>query len=316
MTLAIPSISLSNAFSEPFCDWLDVTFHPDNDPISELSAWLLSLGFHCEKSKSTERGLSSVWITPNLSGVLKVDVTKQYSRVSSSGKVVRYFSDAGLFLDFCSFLSSVPHRVSRLDAALDFMADGANVISEFQLALGGRDSFPLYRNSVSVKYFLGTRPRDSRVTGTVYFGYRSRSRITARVYDKQFEALECRGEHIPPTVRFEATRREGATLRDACSPVSLFWDVFGSIIEPPPDVPDWVSVDMSPKFPPKPDVLPYQVLRSGVENDPHLKRLLEVADSMPNGRLVLLQLLSSQVLGSSNSSIAASSHIPSEVRLQ
>lgn len=297
-SLSIPSVSVSRAVSEPFCDWLDVTFHPDNDPISDLSAWLLSLGFFCDSSRQTDKGNSSVWISPDLSGVLKLDSAKQYSRVSASGGITRYFRDLGLFLEFCSFLASVPHRVSRLDAALDFVADGADVISDFQRALDGRDTFPLYRNSVSVKYFLGTRPSDGRVTGTVYFGYRSRSRITARVYDKQFEALERRGEVIPSLVRFEATRREGATLRDACSPVSLFWDVFGSIIEPPPDIPEWVSADMSPKFPPRPDVLPYQVLRRGVEMDAHLKRLIEVADAMPNGRLVLLQLLSSQILGS------------------
>lgn len=267
-----------------FCDWLDVTFSPADTPLCLLEGFLLDLG-------AIVRGDGAYGVGP---GVLKVDRRARFLRVSASGSALAYMRDAGAFLAYLDILASAPHRVTRLDAALDVPRDGPDVLSELhsrypdgQVSLG--------RKSLSVRRFLDVRP-DGRETGTYYVGHRSAARATARVYDKAWERLQKAGESGPPRTRYEVTVRKdyGATLRDAAEPRRLFWHVASpALLEQPGDVEPWDSgwgggwraVDL-------PDPLPADILGRRVESSPELDLLAGIADRMgPEGRVWLARRL-------------------------
>ena len=66
-------------------------------------------------------------------------------------------------------------------------------------------------------------------------GHRTAARMTARVYDKSFEALKNRGEVYPlPVTRYEVTARKdsGVTLRDAAEPAAIFWHIASPALIP------------------------------------------------------------------------------------
>lgn len=288
------SLALGSRASAVFCDYLRVSFHPEEHPLDEVEMWLLEHGFFCSSSPDGSSSLEvAQWVFPMLPdpvGLIRLERRKSYALVSLSGAILAHLRQHRLLEAFCSELASHPHKVTRLDATLDFFADGAVVMSELRDSLAGFSDFPLYRNRLPLTYFLSPRESDGRETGTLYFGYRSRARITARIYDKQAQ-LASRGLVSPPVVRVEITRCEGATLRDACLPDAIFWDVAQSIITPPDFVEDWVPVDFLPRKESRPELLPYQVLSRGVDADLHLAKLIAYADSVPNGRIILRNLL-------------------------
>ena len=271
------------------CDWLDVTFSPTDCPYPELNLLLLDAGFLVQR----DAGGSRCYVPPAGRGMIQVTHSSRYAKVSLSGGACSSLRELGQFEQVLYVLSTSPHKVTRVDAALDVLTDASYVIESLSSRYpDGRVA--LGRKALPVKRILSTRP-DGRDSGTYYVGHRTAARFTARVYDKALEALEKRGELLPPTTRFEVTARKdsGATLRDAALPAALFWHIAApALLKLPEDVPVWQpNTDMT--WTTKPHVFdPAATLRRRVEYSAELDALADVADSLGDeGRKYLLRLL-------------------------
>lgn len=271
-----------------FCDYLDVTYAPDDCPSPDVNRLLLGLGY----AVTRDTGGNVVYVPPKpYRGVLSVQHRARFARISASGGVCSHLRDSAAWDDYLHCLSTSPHKVTRLDAALDLPTDGASMIDVF------RSRYPagtasLTRKALKMDYITAVRP-DGLYTGTVSFGYRSAARFTARVYDKAWEALCKRGEDLPPTTRFEVTARKdsGATLRDASMPAAIFWHIASpALLQAPSEgVPVWEpNTDYLYESKPR-QFNTAETLRRCVENSAELEKLLELsADLGPTGAEYLL----------------------------
>lgn len=276
-----------------FCDWLDVTFAPDNWPYPELNLLLLGAGFIVRREITG----GSTYVPPGGYGTVKFIQAKLYAKVSISGSSCGVLRDLGLWGEVLSILSSSPHKVTRIDAALDLPTDAAPFIAHL------RRKYPegmvnLGRKALPVKVMLEVRP-DGLESGTYYVGHRTSARRTCRVYDKALEMLSKRGAKLPPTTRVEVTAKKdaGATLRDAYMPDALFWDIASpAILKAPEGVPMWVP-DTEMGFPsPTHPFEPAEVLRRRIEASAEIEALIAVADSMgDSGRQYMIHLFTRRV---------------------
>ena len=276
-----------------FCDFLDVTFAPDDCPYPDLNLLLLGAGFIVRRDSSGH----VVYYPPTERGVAKITHCAKFAKISLSGGVCSYLRDIGLWEEALSILGSSPHKVTRLDAALDVSLDAADVIDALR-ARYPDGKVNLGRKALPVSVMLSTRD-DGRESGTYYVGHRTAARMTCRVYDKSLEALAKRGEKLPTTTRFEVTARKdsGATLRDAALPSSIFWHIAApALLSRPEGIPMWApNTDMGYQVPVR-TFEPAETLRRRVESSAELEALLGVADSMgQSGRDYLLHLLSRRV---------------------
>lgn len=278
-----------------FCDWLDVTYSPDDAPYPSVNRILLDAGYVVHSSDRS----SFRYEHPNSSGVVLLGPYRRSIRVSISGTSCALLRALGVWENLLWELSTSPHRVTRLDAALDLPMDGADLVARM------RERYPtgqvqLSRKSISTSVLLAVRPSDGRETGTWYAGRYTKARYTARVYDKAWEALEKRGEHLPPTARVEVTASggdSGATLRDAALPAALFWRIASpAILQAPEDAPVWTPDKTLGWTPPPREFDPAALLRRRVESFAMLDALTMVADELgPQGRAYLLSLLEKRV---------------------
>lgn len=271
------------------CDWLDVTFSPTDCPYPELNLLLLDAGFLVQR----DVGGSRCYVPPAARGMIQITHASRFAKVSLSGGACAALRDLGIFDQALMILSTSPHKVTRLDAALDVPTDASFVIESLSRRYpDGRVA--LGRKALPVKRILSTRP-DGRDSGTYYVGHRTAARFTARVYDKALEALEKRGELLPPTTRFEVTARKdsGATLRDASLPTAIFWHIAApALLQLPEGAPVWEpNLDMAWSSE-RPVFDPAATLRRRVEYSAELDALADVADSLGDeGRKYLLRLL-------------------------
>lgn len=276
--------------TEPFCDWLDVTYSPVSDLIGSefksgiLPNWLLHTGA-IVLSSCLEKTVFRV----GLHGTVVMQSNKRFNRVSASGASLAHFRALGVYMDFLSELSSEPHRVTRLDAAIDVSRDGADVFAECE-SMFTESTARLGRKDLPVKWEKRIR-EDGRPTGTCYLGHKTRARHTARVYDKADEALCRRGEHIPPTARYEVTARgerdrPSPTLRDAAEPLSLFWHIASpTLLRAPVGVPDWVPGDGESWTFKRPVLLPAEIVEKRIGFNPDLDKIAEIASKDGQGGL-------------------------------
>lgn len=274
-----------------FCDWLDVTYSPTDCPFPELNRFFLEAGFEVEQADGVSYRYAVPTVDPACRGSLLIELRARWARVSASGGVCGHLRDRGLWMDYLSVLSSSPHKVSRLDAALDLAMDGADLVDAM------RKRYPtgavcLGRKAVATSVLLAVR-EDGRETGTWYAGWRSRARVTARVYDKAQQMLVKFGQLVPPTGRVEVTVREGVTLRDAAEPAAKFWHVASpALLQAPEGVPVWHYCEDLGWSAPKREFDPAAVLRRRVEAMAELDALAMVADDLgPEGRRYLVSLL-------------------------
>ena len=277
-----------------FCDWLDVTFKPTDAPYPEINRLLLRAGFDCEAGSRPNSFVYRHDQAPG--GALVYQPLRQSIRISASGAVCALMRTLGIWRDYLSELSSSPHSVTRIDAAMDIPVDGADLVASMR-RLHASGVVNLSRKAVATSTVLATRPSDGRETGTWYAGRLTQARFTARVYDKAWQLLNAkRPLVIPPRARVEVTAAHkdcGATLRDAEQPAALFWHIASpALLNAPEGAPVWIpNRDLGWVSPP-PEFNAATVLKNRVANMAMLDALGTLADDLgPHGRSYLLGLI-------------------------
>lgn len=286
---------------DPFCDWLDVTYSPVDCPYPDLNRLLLSAGFDVTHSDGSSFAYSPA--SPGR-GSIQVKHSSRWARISASGGACAALRASGYWGDYLSCLSSSPHKVTRLDAAMDIPMDGADLVASMR-ERHSAGTCTLGRKGIPTSVILATRS-DGRETGTWYAGHRTRARTTARVYDKAWEILCRQGVVVPPRARVEVTGRDGTgvTLRTAAEPAGFFWSVASpAILKAPEGVPVFVPNADLGWTAPRREFDPASLLRRRIDGLAELDALLLVADEMgPAGRSYLLHLLKGKVESCSVSS--------------
>lgn len=290
--------SLSNLV---FCDWLDATCAPHDSPYPSVNRLLLQAGFDVESSDRTNFAYRH---PSHPSSLLLIGPSRGTMRFSASGGACAALRECGYWEDYLSELSTSPHRVTRVDAALDLPMDGADLVDLMRQKYAD-GLVNLSRKAIRTTTFLSIR-EDGRESGTWYAGHRQKARYTARVYDKAFEALQKRGVVLPPTARVEVTAKggdSGATLYDAAKPAALFWSIASpALLTAPEGVPVWTpNHELGWVSPPR-EFDPAQLLQRRVDDLAILDALALVADDLgPSGRSYLLKLLTKRLEASPES---------------
>lgn len=285
--------------SPVFCDWLDVTFPKDSPAIPELAVFLAELGLLARRI-NPDRVEYRLPLADWGNILLETPRSKGWCRASASGGSCEALRAISSFDDYLRILSDHPCNVTRLDATLDLPVPTSPIIASMI------DRYPpgslIYhtRKGVPVNYNL--QPvLGGGLTGTVYGGnLRAHSRVLSRVYDKQAQALNIRGDVIGPRTRFEIVARRdlGVTLRDAHDPAALFWHFASpSLLDAPSGAPVWVPFAGEgwslPKLPPVDPVLRLQRV---VESSVDLENMLLLAGKLPgDGPTYLLRLLQNRL---------------------
>jgi hypothetical protein len=256
------------------CDYLDLTYPIDGNPLGSISDLLFEAGF---VSTSSADDAAVLMRCPTGYGTFKAGVMYNSFRTSISGDSLDYLRSNGFFSEYLSLSSEHPHTVTRLDSCIDLPIDGADLVDHF---------ISLYPNTVClsqkplrVTRLLSTRD-DGRLSGSVYAGRHSSARVILCLYDKAYEVFCKRNTVIPPTGRIEIRGRRdiGLTLRDAFSPESFFFSFLPhGILKTPDHVLPWEPfTDMAHVRTPR-EFTPYQVLQRRVESSAELARLLDYA---------------------------------------
>lgn len=277
-----------------FCDYLDVTYSPTDCPYPDLNLRLLDANFDVSRDASG----SILYVPPTgFHGMLKVLHCARFAKISISGGVCAALRQLGIFEEVLWVLSTSPHKVTRLDAALDLPLDAADVLDGLCIRYP-TGQVNLGRKALSVTRMVSTRA-DGRESGTYYVGHRTAARFTARVYDKALETLQKRGIQIQPTTRVEVTARKdsGVTLRDAAVPESIFWHIASpALLKRPEGVAMWSPNQDSVWSSVKRPFEPSELLQRRVNGSAELEALIGVADSMgAYGRDYLLSLIAKRL---------------------
>jgi hypothetical protein len=281
-----------------FADWLDVTCSPDDSFLDSVQYAIDSFGAVISTAEYDGRIVYKLG-----DGYATLIKSTRFHKVSVSGTGLHRIRELGKLDYFLTCISEVPHSITRLDASLDTDQDGADVFAYFSRRFHSPSQNPkLSRKAVTPSYISSLRDSDGRRTGTVNIGGYKNTKVSARIYDKQHEALQKRNQQIPPTTRYELTVRKDMkpSLRDVSDPTAIFWHYMGkTVLKTPEGVPEWSpnwggSWTMEIEKP-----LLYQVLKSKAENNPEFIRFFELADSMsPDGRTIALNMLKHNYLES------------------
>jgi len=283
-----------------FVDALDVTYNPKDAPTPQLNSLLLSCGFSPKRTNAQGRDL---YFPPTGRGALAVDCTARFIRISISGGACEYLRACGIWMDCLFLLSTSPHCVTRLDAAVDFPLDGADLVARMR-ARHSSGQVSLGRKSINTSVVLSVRP-DGRESGTWYAGYRSAAKATAKVYDKALELMQKYGEESPPRGRVEVTAKKGygATLRDAAMPDAIFWHIASpALVQAPEGIPMWQPNQEGGWQTVPREILPAEVLKRRIEDSAELAKLYELAGTFQGGFEYMRHLINK---GITNASIAA-----------
>lgn len=281
----------SEGITEVFCDWLDVTTPPDREDSLRNVLGPIFCGAGGSKLTDDLYGLGE--------GKIKIGMMRGVFRVSISGSCVRVLRIQGLWGEVLAELGDGPHRVTRLDAAVDIDLDGADALELLQAAYP-RGQVRLSQRAVGVSELLSTRS-DGRKTGTWYAGNRATTEITCRVYDKAAEIASKLDSvfsgAVSPRTRAELTVRKGCTLRDAYEPARVFWHYMApAILERPEGVEAWSSGWAEGWVMERVELLPAQRLKRLIEQSPDLAAIIELADAVGvYGRPMALRLIEQRV---------------------
>ena len=203
--------------------------------------------------------------------------------VSATGDALGRLRHAGLFGEYLAALSTVPHRVTRLDSAFDVVADAPLVVrSTWRRAAAGRIALSRKRVPGANCSKHISQGLDGRETGTVYIGT-AQAEVRAVVYDKRQEIFVRTGEDVGPRLRFEIRCKSGVgcTLADAHSPAPVFWHYASpGLIDRPEGVQPWVPRAEGFEMPDRLTFTAAQLMDRKLEGSADVRRLLELAGEM------------------------------------
>lgn len=232
-------IASNLATSLPFSDWLNVTV-PDPDcqqVINDLRPLLetLCMSFAGNELYLLPKGLGR--------GSFKYTFSEGFITFGASGGFLQHLRNFNMLGDYLMCFALHPHRVSRLDVALDFHVDApAYVEDAYQIAKQG--NMKLTRKHLApsaIKQILSPNQYGAD-TGTVYLGHRKSASTSARIYDKAHERLQNDSMVIAPTLRIEFTfsSQVGCTLHDVTNPAEVFYQhASQSLVTPPETFKGW-----------------------------------------------------------------------------
>lgn len=260
-----------------FCDYLSIT-----TPLEYGDSVLLAVeeffnGFYAERTKPNEFRSSS-------GGAFYWGDRNGVRWYNSSGRLLEDLRSANLLPSFLScfcFTESdliIPHRVTKLDLALDsriFPPD--EILRVSSLGMSGQVSLTRKAVAVSaVKELLSPSIYSpTHKTGTVYFGRRGYHDVVLRVYDKRQERLSAGMPDIPDTVRYELTLAlDGVSLKDVVEPHNLFWSYMCSNLLSKPFYTPWRASN-EPYALKRSGKLPALKLKHCVEESKELERLIK-----------------------------------------
>lgn len=268
-------------FYSPTPDWLDVTFSPNDSPDELLRDFIQAHGLVGESSPTPpNESFRFMSLNDPLTaeyGSLHVSTKYGAYRVSASGAFLASLRFRGLFAQYLTLLASCPYRVTRLDAALDVPSDAASILADLDQLYPY--SITLNRQRPLRTKMITERRADGLRSGTWYAGHMTRSRVTARVYDKSLEVLTRSGVDLGrPYTRYELTFREGtANLNDAYDCSGIFWAHIGSLLPLPQPCPEWMSSDVPAWVSERVEVLPHEALLRRVSNSAELDVMIALA---------------------------------------
>lgn len=294
--------------SDVFCDWLDVTCHPEDSFLPELALFLAYHHYPVAFTKTGKQGNSTAYSVGN--GIVYLEVSKHFHRASASGSSVREFESLGIFRDYVNVLGTVGHNVTRLDVAQDLYTDAPPFLRGLEERYPD-DLFSFGRKSLRVTRLYSARALDRQLTGTWYAGHRSSARVTARVYDKQAEAIEVRGEVLPPTTRIELTFRKdyNCSLYDVLMPESLFYShASPKLIDKPIDccIQEWSPKGLVPWVStPKDYTMTIERFDARVSHSPELLKLAELGSQFGEGGKAVIMRHFERLLNAALSSSSA-----------
>jgi hypothetical protein len=228
--------------TEPFCDFVGVTVPADEwaGLRVDLSAELDAIGMGVE----VDQDRTVLWRSSDAFGTVKASRVGAVWAIGCSGTVCAGLRAAGRFMAYLAAIGARPHRVTRLDAAVDYQVDAAPIVAALAQA-GRRGELSLTRKGIApsaVESYTGLRA-DGVETGTVYCGSKS-SDVRMVVYDKQHERARRKLPDVGPRVRYELRLRggTGVTLRDCAEPHGAFWHYAAPDFLPaPPNAVPWVA---------------------------------------------------------------------------
>ena len=231
--------SLAVAMGPVFCDYLSVTV-PADCMLALADGFIESMGVSCDESDGLARVGSR--------GVVKYGTMHGVGYLSATGGVLEALREAGTLMVALSVVGALPHKVTRLDAALDVAEDSPSALHDLY-ARGCAGQLALTRKSIpasAIRAIWGVGSAGAE-TGTVYTGRRS-SRVMLRAYDKLHEAVS-KGYALPAgyfdqvgVTRYEVqlARQVGCTLRDVVEPAGVFWHHMATVLPRlAPDLPAW-----------------------------------------------------------------------------
>lgn len=275
----------------PFADFIGVTV-PAEEWLalhSELAPEFEGLGMTLERDDERVklwRSGGDGW------GTVKEELRGRVWAIGISGTVCAGLRVARRMSSLLASIGSRPHRVTRLDAALDQKEDAAPVVARIAAA-GRRGELKLTRKGIdprTVETHLGLRC-DAVESGTVYCGSRHADARMV-VYDKRHERMSRKLPDIGDLTRYELRLRGGLglSLRDCVEPAPVFWHhVAPDFLQRPDGVPAWVpggqGFELARLEPPT----PFARMLALLDQSPDVRRLLSLADQVgPYGLRTLL----------------------------
>lgn len=219
----------------------------------------------------------------NSGGICRVSSRGRVVIVYTSGDMLTYLRSQGMYTAFLSAAASEPHRVTRLDCCIDFIADASPIVHA--LAARARTiGVSLSRKAVppiDVTTWIKAANYDASVlTGTVYVGNKETAKVYLVCYDKR-QQLIAKGHRDPgPLVRYElrVSSEFGPTMRDAYDPTALFWHfVAPDVLDKPLDVASWVSHAEGFTLDKLPTSTPMERAYRLLDSSPDIARLIKLA---------------------------------------
>ncbi len=265
--------------SVPFCDFVSVTVPVEEweGLRSDIAAELDAIGMAVELDEEK----TVLWRTANTRGTVNAKRLGKVWAIGCSGAACAGLRLAGRFNSYLHAIGQRRHRVTRIDASVDYAVDAAPIVAAVAVA-GQNGELSLTRKRIrpsDVETHIGVRADGAR-SGTVYCGAKNAD-VRMMVYDKQHERMhKWRLPDCGPLVRYELTLRAGTgiTLRDAAEPAAVFWNYAApDFLARPDNAPEWDSGGTGFYLEPHVPLLPAQRLKRRVEASRDLAAIVALA---------------------------------------